>query len=109
MHQVVAGVAVQLAHAAQQRITRGRLFGQNVHMSKFSTKPWSKPEAPGQLAAFPRRKPQTARRHRGIIGDRCSLVVVAFKLLQSLLQTADKGQLVIEGADMLEVNVQNYA
>ena len=108
MQAAVAATSVHLADFTQKWISRGQLPASAFMYPKaeVSTKPWHGvvPPQPGQAGS--RLLPCTSRRGRAgasmlggvadrerhVYADRCSLLVVAFKLLQSLILKARQAE-----------------
>lgn len=116
MPAVVADIAVPMTKFTQDCIADGRLPGcgshrcaawllDNLpdHLPMFGTKPWSKVQAPclhdddpshnrGPMPPPWESVSTTAAPERDLYADRCDLVVVAFKLFQSLTLKARQAQ-----------------
>lgn len=111
MPAAVAAIAVPMTKFMQECIADGRLPGcgshhhrqqRNLidHLPMFGTRPWSNVQSRCLFGGQPsHNSASTAAGHeRDIYADRCNLVVVAFKLFQSLTLAARQAQGAIQGA-----------
>ena len=110
MQAAVAGIAVRLAAHTQHWIANGKLPGFDEEansLADFSTKPWRIPKictrrtcviACDQSYQGAEEKAYKASEGRDTCADRCSLIVVAFKLFQSLKTKATQAGSSTQGA-----------